>query len=89
MPKRILKTQKITLTELEQRVAHIEQILGTLKGATDAIEELGEDHVYVFATKSFSRGVAQINGFAEELRTAMQAVARGCPYTAKTKKSDL
>ena len=89
MGKQTLRTTKFTVAELAKKEQFIEQILGSLKGCRDAIESLGEDHVYVFAGKSFERGVKQLDSFASELNDAMKALARSDAYTAKTKKSDL
>ena len=89
MPKKTLKTSCFTLDELAKREQHLEQILGSLKACRDAIGELGEDEIYVFASKSYERGIKQLDGFADELRAAMNALARGSKYTANTKKNEL
>ena len=89
MPKQTLKTSCFTVDELAKREQHLEQILGSLKACRDAVRELGEEEIYVFASKSYERGIKQLDGFADELRAAMNALARGSKYTAKTKKNEL
>lgn len=89
MPKQTLKTAKFTLDDLARTEQHLQQILGGLQASRDAVAELGAEEIYVFGSKSLERGLRQLDGYAGELVAAMHALARGTPYTQKTRKGDL